>query len=146
MAALGSHARWSSSFVHGAFEIIPHELSNGGGNEPSVNTPFPAYYGLQIVSKVIGPHDHIVAASSNQGLVQAYAVKKLNGSVAVLLVNIDPGTTYNVSIVGVPSGFTTANIYTYGESSTAVGVAQASASSAATQAVAPYSLTAVVFH
>jgi hypothetical protein len=121
-------------------------LAVGGGNEPTANTPFPAYYGLQIVSKVVGPHDHIVAASSNQGLVQAYAVKKLNGSVAVLLVNTDPSTTYNVSIAGVPSGFTTASIYTYGESSTAVGVAQTSVSHAATQAVAPYSLTAVVFH
>ncbi|WP_229721062.1 hypothetical protein [Dyella nitratireducens] len=121
-------------------------LSDGGSNEPSVNTPFPAYYGLQIVGKVVGPHDHIVAASSNQGLVQVHAVKKLNGSVAVLLVNTDPSSTYNVSITGVPGGFTTASIYTYGENSAAVGVAQASASKAATQAVAPYSLTAVVFH
>lgn len=121
-------------------------LSVGNTDEPPANTPFPDYYGLQIVSKVVGPFDRIVAASSDHDLVQAYAVRKWDGSVAVLLINTDPSTTYSVSIAGIPKGFNNATIYTYGQTSTSVGIGFAHGHNVTTQTIAPYSLTAVIFH
>lgn len=120
-------------------------LSTGYNGEPPAETPFPDYYGLQIVSKVVGGFDQIVAASSNQNLVQVFAVRQWNGSVAVLLINTDPSTTYNVSIAGfAPHG--NATVYSYGENSSAVSVTNERGNDANAQTIAPYSLTAVVFH
>ena len=122
-------------------------LSVGNTDEPAANTPFPDYYGLQIVSKVVGGFDRIVAASSNQGLVQVFAVKKADGSVAVLLINTDPSATYSVSISGLNlHQFGDATVYSYGQNSTSVSVTHQHAGNAGTQTIAPYSLTAVVFH
>ena len=122
-------------------------LSVGNTDEPPAETPFPDYYGLQIVSKVVGPFDRIVAASSDQSALQAFAVRKWDGSVAVLLINTDPNVTYNVSISGffIP-GWSSATVYTYGQNSTSVSVSHERGSQASTQTSAPYSLTAVVFH
>ncbi len=120
-------------------------LSAGNTGEPPTDTPFPAYYGLQIVSKVVGGFDQIVAASSNQGSVQAFAVRQWDGSVAVLLINTDPATTYTVSIAGLAT-HGDATVYAYGENSSAVSVTHENGDEAASQAIAPYSLTAVVFH
>ncbi|HVU71318.1 MAG TPA: cellulose-binding protein [Ktedonobacteraceae bacterium] len=120
-------------------------LSVGDPGEPAAETPFPAYYGLQMVSKIIAGCGQIVAASSNQSLVHAYAVKRADGSVAVLLINADPSTTYTVSLAGLHArGHAT--VYTYGEDSTSVSTTRANGRSASTQVLAPYSLTAVVFH
>lgn len=122
-------------------------LSVGSPGEPPVDTPFPDYYGLQIVSRVVGPFDRIVAASSDQNAVQVFAVKKWDGSVAVLLINTDASASYNVSIAGLHiPGWSSATVYSYGENSASVSVSHERASSTATQTIAPYSLTAVVFH
>jgi hypothetical protein len=120
-------------------------LSVGNTDEPPAETPFPAYYGLQIVSKVVGPFDRIVAASSNQSAVQVFAVKQWDGSVAVLLVNTDASTTYNVSITGVNFSRST-TVYFYGQNSSAVSVSHSFGRDASLQTIAPYSLTAMVFH
>ncbi|HEX7734599.1 MAG TPA: cellulose-binding protein [Ktedonobacteraceae bacterium] len=120
-------------------------LSVGNTGEPPAETPFPAYYGLQIVSKVVQGFGQVVAVSSSQSLVQAFAVRQRDGSIAVLLVNTDPNTTYTVSL----SGFHTeggAAVYTYGENSSAVSVTYQHGNAASSQTITPYSLTAVVFH
>ncbi len=122
-------------------------FSVGNTDEPPANTPFPDYYGLQIVSKVVGGFDQIVAASSNQGLVRAFAVRQHNGSVAVLLINTDPGAAYTVSISGLNfHRFDSATVYTYGQNSASVGVTHIHGHEVNMQTIAPYSLTAVVFH
>ena len=121
-------------------------LSVGNTDEPAVNRPFPDYYGLQIVSKVVGPFDRIVAASSNQGLVQAFAVQKPDGSVAVLLINDDPSVTYNVSLAGLNfQRFDGATVYSYGQTSASVKVTHEFGHNLGSQTIAPYSLTAIVF-
>lgn len=122
-------------------------LSVGNTGELPLDTPFPDYYGLQIVSKVLGPFAHIVAASSSQSQVQTFAVRHLDGSVAVLLVNTDPGTSYTVSIAGLNvHSFGDATVYSYGQNSTAVSVTHEAGHAASSQTIAPYSLTAIVFH
>ncbi len=119
-------------------------LSVGDTGEPTAETPFPTYYGLQIVNKVLAScHGTIVAASSDQSLVKAYAVRQGDGSVSVLLVNADPGVTYNVSLSGL--GRAAATVYSYGQNSASVNVTHRSARDSGSQTIAPYSLTALVF-
>jgi hypothetical protein len=122
-------------------------LSVGDTDEPPADTPFPDYYGLQIVSKVVGPFDQIVAASSDQSAVQVFAVRQWNGSVAVLLINTDPTNAYSVSISGVNFRLLdNVTVYSYGQNSTSVGVSSAHGHNIGSRTLAPYSLTALVFH
>jgi hypothetical protein len=116
-------------------------LSVGATDEPPVDTPFPDYYGLQMVSKVVGSFDQIVATSSNQSAVQVFAVRHRNGSVAVLLINTDPTTSYAVSISGLNlRRLDKATIYSYGQGSTSVSVSHARGTTIGSQIIAPYSL------
>jgi hypothetical protein len=124
-------------------------LANGGCTtstsgicEPAANTPFPAYYGLQMLNNLGKPGDTMVSSSSSQTLVASHAVKQANGNLAVLLINKDPSNSYTVSLS--LSGYTAASsatVYTYGENSSSITSASGSSSSVT---IAPYSLTTVV--
>lgn len=110
--------------------------------EPAANTPFPAYYGLQMLNDLGQPGDTMVSSSSNQSLVAVHAVKQANGNLAVLLINKDPSNSYTVSL-GL-SGYSadpTATILSYGENSSAITTTTSSSSSVT---IAPYSLMTVV--
>jgi alpha-L-arabinofuranosidase len=110
--------------------------------EPPANTPFPPYYGLQMLNYLARPGDTIVSSSSSQSLVTVHAVKQANGKLAVLLVNKDPNNSYTVSLT--LNGYTvgpSATIYTYGENSSSITSTSGSSSSVT---IAPYSLTTVV--
>jgi hypothetical protein len=110
--------------------------------EPAADTPFPAYYGLQMLNYLGKAGDTMVSSSSNQTLVSVHAVKQANGDLAVLLINKDPNNSYNVSLA--LNGYTassSAMVYTYGENSTSITSASGSSSSVT---IAPYSLTTVV--
>ena len=114
--------------------------------EPPLNTPFSPYYGLQMVRYMGAAGDQLVAASADQTLVAAHAVRQANGNLALLLINKDPNTTYNtnVSMTGyTPAG--TATTYYYGANT--ASIVQGSVSSlgnAFTRALPPYSLTTIV--
>ena len=110
--------------------------------EPAADTPFPAYYGLQMLNYLGQPGDTMVSASSNQSLVAVHAVKQANGNLAVLLINKDPNNSYTVSLgLNGYSASPTTTVYTYGENSSAITSASGSSSSVT---IAPYSLTTVV--
>ena len=105
--------------------------------EPPADTPFPAYYGLELLSRFIQPGDTLVAVSSSQSLVQAFAVRTPAG-LRVLAVNDDPADSYGVSLSA--PGFRTspgAPVVYYGEQSSALQYLPASAGSVLT----PYSIT-----
>src|SRR6266568_1018929 len=70
--------------------------SSAGVCEPAADTPFPAYYGLKLLSQFVHPGDTLVSASSSQSLLQSYAVKGTDGTLRVLLVNDDPSNSYTV--------------------------------------------------
>ena len=76
-------------------------LSSGGCNgavcEPPANTPFPAYYGLQAVSQFARPGSRMVAVTSSNAMVTAYAVKTASG-MNLMLVNHSPHSSEPVSI------------------------------------------------
>jgi hypothetical protein len=105
--------------------------------EPPAETPFPAYYGLELLSRFIQPGDTLVAASSSQSLVQTFAVRT-PGGLRVMAVNDDPSNSYAVSLSapgyrvdpGAPVAF-------YGEQSSAVQYLPESACAV----LPPYSIT-----
>ncbi len=111
--------------------------------EPAANTPFPSYYGLQMLNKLGTAGDTMVSSSSNQALVAVHAVKQANGNLAVMLINKDPNNSYSVSLS--LSGYTAATnatSYFYGENSSAITSTQVSG---LTQQIAPYSITTLIF-
>ncbi len=66
--------------------------------EPALNTPFPPYYAISMLSKLGLPGDTMVRAGSDQQLVAAHAVRNANGDLSVMLVNKDPASSYQVSL------------------------------------------------
>jgi hypothetical protein len=122
-------------------------LANGQSPEPAADTPFPAYYGLQMLNDLGHAGDQMVRATSDNALVSVHAVKQANGNLAVLLINKDPNASHTVAL-SLP-GYTPApnpTVYTYGETSSAIGTTVAHGMPGTrTQTVGPYSLTTVVF-
>ncbi len=130
------------------WEVHDDLISSGacatGGSpcDPPAGTPFPPYYGLQMLSILGTAGDSMVSSSSSQSLIAVHAVKQANGKLAVLLVNKDPNNSYTVSLgINGYSASSTATVYTYGKNSTKITSASGSASSVT---IAPYSLTTLV--
>jgi hypothetical protein len=121
-------------------------LSNGTSGEPAANTPFPTHYGLQMLAKLGRPGDALVSALSSNGLLATHAVQQANGSLALILINKDPGNTINANVT--LSGFNPSGagvVYSYSPSSS--GVTSTSMSGLGTSftiAAAPYALTTIV--
>jgi hypothetical protein len=60
-------------------------LSSGAECEPPLNTPFPPYYGTQMITHLGSPGDTLVPAESSSPLVAAHAVRTADGGVNVML-------------------------------------------------------------
>lgn len=73
-------------------------LSDRSECEPRADTPFPAYYGLEMLSRFIQPGDRLLSASSSSSLVQAFAAKGPGDRLRVMVINDDPTTSHLVSI------------------------------------------------
>lgn len=116
----------------------------GATCEPAMNTPFPTYYAISMLSKVGGPGDQMVRAGSDQSLVAAHAVRQADGNLAVMLVNKDPSNTYTVDLHydGYSPSTATPTVYTYGDEATSI--TSAAQGTSATQTLAPYSIETVV--
>lgn len=112
--------------------------------EPALNTPFPAYYSLAMLSKLGLPGDTMVRAGTDQQLVAAHAVRNANGDLSVMLVNKDPVNSYQVSLhyAGFTPTTATPTVYSYGdEASSITSSAQGTASS---QVLPAYSIETIV--
>ena len=66
--------------------------------EPPADTPFRAYYGLEMLSRFIRPGDALIGTTSSQGLVHAYAERGPGRQLRVMLVNDDPSDSYAVNL------------------------------------------------
>jgi hypothetical protein len=114
--------------------------------EPAADTPFPAYYGLKLLSQFVHPGDTLVAASSSASLVQSYAVKGTDGTIRVLLVNDDPTNSYTVGLSysgASPAPGATATVSTLAAPGT--GITTTTSGSVSSQTVAPYTATLLTF-
>ena len=113
-------------------------INGGQVCEPTADTPFPAYYGLELESQFMRPGDTLVSASSSSSLVQSYAAKAADGSLRVLLVNDDPASTYNISLSY--KGFTpspaTPSVSTMAPPGS--GITTAAQGTASSETLAPY--------
>jgi hypothetical protein len=88
------------SYNFGDYGILSRGFTTANGAvEPPANTPYPAYYGLQMLSQLgHHPRDTLLQATSSTPLVSAHAVKQTDGSVHVMLVNKDPSISYTVTV------------------------------------------------
>ncbi|WP_245594614.1 cellulose binding domain-containing protein [Actinospica robiniae] len=112
--------------------------------EPAFNTPFPTYYGIQMLSDVGKPGDLMVNAGTDNSLVAAHAVRQKNGDLAVMMVNKDPSNSYSVNLHynGYLPSTATPTVYTYGDE--AGSITSAATGTSASQTLPPYSIETVV--
>lgn len=131
---------------YGDYGMLSSGDSSGGISEPPANTPFPPYYGLQMLSKLGSSGDQMITASSNQSLVAVYAVRQANGNLALLLINKDPSNGYLMKLSW--TGYNPApnpTVYFYGENSSSINVAhERGIVPDYVQFLPPYSLTTLV--
>jgi hypothetical protein len=112
--------------------------------EPPLNTPFPTYYSIAMLSKLGLPGDTMVRAGTDQQIVSAHAVRNANGDLSVMLVNKDPVNSYQVSLhyAGFTPAAATPTVYTYGDE--ASSITSASQGAASSQVIPPYSIETIV--
>ena len=72
--------------------------SSNGAVEPTANTPFPAYYGLQMLAYLGDAWDTMLSTTSSTSLVSAHAVRQVDGKINVMLINKDPNVAYTVDV------------------------------------------------
>lgn len=120
--------------------------TSDGVCEPPVNTPFAPFHAIDMLHRFAGAGDTLVGAGSDSTMVKAHAALRPDGDLAVLLVNEDPATTYQVSLhyTGFSPAAGTPTVYSYGNGDT--GITTTTAGSASAQTLPPYSLTTIVMH
>lgn len=87
-------------YTFGDYGILSRGLtSENGAVEPKAETKFPAYYGLEMLSRLgHTAGSELVGTTSSTPLVAVHAVKQVNGRTHVLLINKDPGFARTVSV------------------------------------------------
>ncbi|MFF8593905.1 cellulose binding domain-containing protein [Streptomyces sp. NPDC015220] len=124
-------------------------LSSGGCTgsvcEPAVNTPFPPYYGIQMLSRAGRPGDQLVNAATNSALVSAHAVRQADGDLSVLLINKDPSASHtaNLRLSGYTADGSAADVAVFRDRASAVDTGTGDGTA---QELPPYSITTVTLH
>lgn len=115
-------------------------LSSGASCEPPLNTPFPPYYGVQMITRLGAPGDRLVRAASSTSSVSAHAARQANGDMNVLLINKDPANdaTVTLSYGGFTPSSATPTVYSYRKNATSIS--SATTGSATRQTVPAYSI------
>lgn len=135
------------SYNFGDYGILSAGMTTANGvAEPPANTPFPTYYGLQMLSHLYErAGGTLLDTTSSNDLVSIHAIRQCDGSVNVMLINKDPSVTYKVT-VAVPGTFVhgIATVMSYGMNSSAITASRKSVwGTSFTMAVGPYSLTTI---
>lgn len=166
-AALFAPDAYLTWFEHGIFNVDWWDLHNGPGKvatvdgqtdyqdggvlssaacsngtcEPALETPFPAYWGIRSLTALAVPGDTMVKASSGSASLAVHAVRTRGGGLNVMLINKDPANpvTASLSYAGftpAPGAVTTVSYLKGG-----TGLTTATAGTAASQTLPPYSIT-----
>jgi hypothetical protein len=111
-----------------------------------LNTPFPPYYGTQMITKLGAAGDKLIRAAGSTPLVAAHAVLRANGDLSVMLINKDPANAAAVTLsyAGFTASSATPTVYSYLKNATSIG--SATAGSATAQTVPAYSIVVVQLH
>ncbi|SEG82025.1 Fibronectin type III domain-containing protein [Actinacidiphila yanglinensis] len=109
--------------------------------EPALNTPFPTYYAIRMLSELGRPGDQLVGAGTTSALVSAHAVRRADGSLSVMLINKDPANSAQVALhyAGFTPDPSSAGVAFYGDGATSIRTSTTSDTGAAT--LPPYSIT-----
>jgi hypothetical protein len=112
--------------------------------EPAVNTPFPAYYGLQLAGRLDAPGARLVDTSSSIPDISTHAAVEPNGELVVLVENRSQTTSHDVTLA-YPGyrALPVANRYSYGPHSTKISTSVGAANCVS---LAPYTMTELVLH
>jgi hypothetical protein len=122
------------------------ETTPGGAVEPPANTPFPAYFGFQMLS-YLGhcEQDALLETTSSNQLVTVHAVRQRDGGISLMVINKDPRVRYDlkVTLAGAAShGW--ASVYRYGMNSASITRSRKQVRGASfAVSVEPYSLTTI---
>ncbi|MFI2666407.1 cellulose binding domain-containing protein [Micromonospora carbonacea] len=118
--------------------------SDGTVCEPPLNTPFAPYHGLSMMNLLAGAGGQFVRAGTDEALVTAHAVRRPDGSLAVMLVNKDPDNARTVTIdyAGFAPSAAAPTVHTLTNGATAIATSQSG--SATSRTLPPYSLTTLV--
>ena len=121
--------------------ILASGNCSGSICEPAADTPFPPYYGLEMIKYFTTTGDQIVQATSDQSNVAAYGSVSPSGGKSVILGN-ESDSAYQVNLSGITSSSgTSASVYTYNPAlNQGITETQASATSVT---LPPYSLVVV---
>ncbi|GLZ60457.1 cellulose binding domain-containing protein [Micromonospora sp. NBRC 107095] len=143
---MGAVTQVAGQTDYGDFGMLSSGACTEDGSvcQPPLNTPFAPYHGLRMMKLFATPGDQFVRAGTDEPLVTAHAVRRVNGDLAVLLVNKDPDNDHPVTIDY--AGFTpsavapTVSTLTNG----ATGIATSQSGSATSRTLPAYSLTTIV--
>jgi alpha-N-arabinofuranosidase len=107
----------NSSSLYGWRNFGDYGVENGGANsaDPVSHDKYPAYYIYELLSHFARGGDTVLTATSNNPLLSAYATKRTDGTMSLLVINKSPtaSLTGNFSITGfTPQG--NATMYSYG--------------------------------
>lgn len=110
--------------------------------EPPLNTPYPAYYGYGLASRLAAPGARLVATTGPGGPIVTHASVRRDGTVVVLVENEDPTTAHDLTITCADCRtMPVALAYHYGRGDAATSVSIGSARSVH---LPPYSMTELV--
>jgi hypothetical protein len=127
------------------YGILSSGTCVGSVCEPPLNTPFPTYFAIQMLSELGRPGDQLVGAGTSSPLVAAHAVHRANGDLSVLLINKDPAAARQVALHY--AGFTpdpaSATVAAFGDGATSISH---TTTGTAGWTLPPYSLTTVTLH
>ncbi|HKO51955.1 MAG TPA: hypothetical protein VJV79_29805 [Polyangiaceae bacterium] len=142
-----AHPALYGNYEFGDYGVLSRGLtSQNGAIEPPAQTPFPAYYGLQMLS-YLGhqARSQPLRASSSTALVSIHAVKQVDGKIHVLLINKSPSEPYTVSVsLGRASVRGVARVFSYGQHDASIQTSSKRVQgSSFPLRLAPYSMTTV---
>ncbi|WP_433887926.1 cellulose binding domain-containing protein [Streptomyces sp. CA-111067] len=131
---------------YGDYGILSSGGCTGAVCEPPVNTPFPTYFAIRMLSQLGRPGDQLVGADSGSPLVAAHAVHRADGDLSVMLINKDPANAQPVTLhyAGFTPADSPATVATYRDLAT--GIDTVSEPAGGTRELPPYSITTVTLH
>jgi hypothetical protein len=95
---------------HGSYGVMSRDEIDSPNFEV-----YPTFYIYKLLHHFAGGGDTVISAISNYALLSAHATRRVDGSLALLVINKNPTTAYNakISIAGFTPG-AAATVYSYG--------------------------------